>query len=131
MAQRRSRGPYIWATSLPRLITGGNSCEWAGWFKAYHQDWTKQPSDFDQAKWMLEHTALVNQERERREKLGFTVSTEKQNTFRLRGSTATPAGQPDLIAVQGNDAVVVDAKTGRPSSQRPGHDPPVRSPQGP
>ena len=27
--------PYIWATWLPRLLTGENSCEWAVWFKAH------------------------------------------------------------------------------------------------
>ena len=30
MAQKRSTGHYIWATSLPRLLTGENSCEWVG-----------------------------------------------------------------------------------------------------
>ena len=34
--------PYIWATWLPRLLTGENSCEWAVWFKAHHQDWTRR-----------------------------------------------------------------------------------------
>ena len=69
MAQKRSRGPYIWVTTLAKLLTGDNACEWAGWFKAHHQDWTKPPSDFDSATWMLEHTALVNEERESRERL--------------------------------------------------------------
>ncbi len=50
---------YIWATWLPRLLTGENSCEWAVWFKAHYQDWTKVPSDFNQAQWMLNHTTLL------------------------------------------------------------------------
>ena len=37
MATRRDF-PYIWATLLPRLLTGENACEWAGWFKAHHQN---------------------------------------------------------------------------------------------
>ena len=41
--------PLSWITWLPRLLTGENSCEWAIWFKAHFQDWTKPPSDFDQA----------------------------------------------------------------------------------
>ena len=64
---------------------------------------------------MLEHTALVNQARESREKLGYTVYTEAQNAFRLRGKFATLAGKPDLIAVKGQDVVIIDAKTGKPS----------------
>ena len=57
MAQRRSRGPYIWATTLAKLLTGENSCEWAAWFKAHYQNWQKQPSDFDSTGWMLQHTS--------------------------------------------------------------------------
>ena len=104
--------PYIWATWLAKLLTGENSCEWAGWFRAHHQDWAKPPSDFDQSKWMLDHTALVNKERESHEGWGYTVYTENQNSFRLRGRSATLAGKPDLIAVNGHDAVIIDAKTG-------------------
>ena len=107
--------PYISATSLARLLTGDASCEWAAWFKAHHRDWDKPASDFDQARWMLDHTTLLNRERERREELGYTVTAENQNSFRLRGSSATLAGKPDLIVVKGGDAVVIDAKTGKTS----------------
>ena len=37
MPQRREH-PYIWATWLPRFLTGENSCEWAVWFKANYQN---------------------------------------------------------------------------------------------
>ena len=98
---------------MAKLLTGENSCEWAGCFKAHHQSWTKPPSDFDSTTWMLEHTALVNDERAARERIGYTVHTENQNLFRLRGHTATIAGKPDLIAEKNNDVVAIDAKTGR------------------
>ena len=48
MPQRREH-PYIWATWLPRLLAGENSCEWAVWFKAHHVEGTRQPSDFGRA----------------------------------------------------------------------------------
>ena len=57
----------------------------------------------------------MNEARKSREALGYEVFTENQNSFRLRGATATLAGKPDLIAVKGNDLVVIDAKTGRSS----------------
>ena len=114
MAQRRE-SPYIWATWLSRLLAGESSCEWATWFRAHYQDWEKPPSDFDQAQWMLDHTDLVNRARESREALGYEVYTENQNSFRLRGATATLAGKPDLVAVKGSDAVIIDAKTRKPS----------------
>ena len=112
---RARESPYIWATWISRLLAGESSCEWAGWFRAHYQDWVKPPSDFDSARWMMDHTALVNQARESREALGYEVYTEDQNAFRLRGATTTLAGKPDLIAIKGGDAVIIDAKTGRPS----------------
>ena len=114
MARPREH-PYIWATWLAKLLVGENSCEWAGWFRAHHQDWAKPPSDFDQSRWMLDHTELVSKERESHEKWGYTVYTENQNAFRLRGYSATLAGKPDLIAVNNHEAVIIDAKTGKHS----------------
>ena len=114
MPQRREH-PYIWATWLPRLLTGENSCEWAIWFKARHQGWTRQLSDFDQAQWMLDHTALVNERIGNWEVGGYDVDVEAQNRFELRGRTATLAGRPDIIAHRNDEAVIVDAKTGHDS----------------
>ncbi len=107
--------PYIWTTWLPRLLTGENSCEWAIWFKAHHQSWERVPSDFDQAKWMLDHTALLNQRIANWTVGGHDVDTEAQNRFELHGKTATLAGRPDIIARREDHAVIVDAKTGHDS----------------
>ena len=112
MATRRDF-PYIWATWLPRLLTGESSCEWAVWFKAHYQDWERPPSDFNQSEWMLRHTALLNEERERWQSRGYTVTVENQNTFRLRGRTAVVVGKPDLIVDRGDDVLIIDVKTGR------------------
>ena len=86
--------PYIWTTWLPRLLTGENSCEWAIWFKA-HQGRTRALSDFDQSQWLLNHTALLNEQKSRREANGHEVRVERQNSFQLRGRTATLAGRPN------------------------------------
>lgn len=114
MARAREH-PYIWATSLARLLAGESHCEWAGWFRAHYQDWVKPTSDFDSARWMMDHTDLVKEVRESREALEYQVFTEDQNSFTLRGESATLAGKPDLIAVKENGLVVIDAKTGRPN----------------
>ena len=57
----------------------------------------------------------MNREQERLEELGYTVYVEYQNSFRLRGQQATLAGKPDLIAFNDAHAVIIDAKTGKPS----------------
>ena len=81
LAQRREH-PYIWATWLPRLLAGENSCEWAIWFKAHHQNWAKVPSDFNQAEWMLNHTSLLNEKKSQWEARRQKVYVEGQNSFR-------------------------------------------------
>ena len=53
--------PSIWATWLPKLLTGENSCEWAIWFKAHYRDWAEPPPDFNQAEWLMRHSALLNE----------------------------------------------------------------------
>ena len=54
---------------------------------------------------------------------GWSTLVEDQNYFRLRGQVATLAGKPDLIGVDGDRAIIKDAKTGQP---RPSHQAQVR-----
>ena len=110
--------PYIWTTWLSKLLTGESSCEWAIWFKAHHQGWTKQPSDFDLARWQIDHTALLADTRHKLQDSGYTVHVEAQNAFRLQGRTATLAGQPDLVVPRNDNILVIDVKTG---AERPSH----------
>ena len=105
--------PYISATWLPRLLTGEKSCEWAIWFKANYQNWTRLPSNFDQIQWLLEHTNLLNEQKLQWQDRGHEVYVESQNSFRLEGQTATLAGRPDLIVVNDDHALVIDVKSGR------------------
>ena len=107
--------PYIWTTWLPRLLTGENSCEWAVWFKAHHQDWTRTPSEFNQAEWRLNHTALLSKRKANWKHGGFDVNIKGQNSFQLRGGAAMLAGKPDLITQRDGQAVIVDVKTGHES----------------
>ena len=115
MVQLRATGPYVWVTWLPRLLSGESSCEWASWFKAQHEgwSWSRMSSDFDQSGWLMSHTALLNDQRQRWEQQGHTVLTEGQNSFNLRGSSAVLAGKPDLVARRRDEVTVIDAKTGR------------------
>ena len=124
--------PHIWTTSLPRLLTGECSCEYAAWFKAHYQRHTRQPSDFDAVQWQIEHTALLTETRDRFLASGYDVFTEIQNAFRLQGKNAVLAGRPDLLIVNGDDVLIIDVKTGqeRPSHIAPAHDLHVRPAQG-
>ena len=105
--------PYIWATWLPRLLTGERSCEWAIWFKARHQGWNRKPSDFNQADWLARHTALLNEHRDRWIQSGYDVRVENQNAFQLRGHSAILAGKPDLLVLNKDRILIIDFKTGQ------------------
>ena len=112
MPQRREH-PYIWTTWLTKLLTGESSCEWAAWFRAHHQGWERQPSDFNFAQWQIDHSALLTDTKRKFEDGGRRVHVEGQNAFRLQGRIATLAGQPDLIVPSSDDHIlIVDAKTG-------------------
>ena len=117
MAVLRRDGPYIWVTWLTRLLVGESSCEWASWFRSQHDGKTceKVPSDFDGSAWMLAHTQALTEYRHLLETQDHTVFTEGQNSFTLRGSTATLGGKPDLVAKKGSSGIIVDVKTGKPS----------------
>ena len=118
MTLSRQDGPYIWVTWLTKLLVGEKSCEWCAWFKAKHEGWSwdKQPSTFNSVAWQMDHSAQVAANRRHWEEQGYVVFTEEQNSFVLRGRSAKLAGRPDLIVKKGDDAVVVDIRTGRPSS---------------
>ena len=45
----------------------------------------------------------------------YTVFTENQNRFTLRGKTASLGGKPDLIARRGVCGTIIDVETGKPS----------------
>ena len=57
--------------------------------------------DFDQTGWLMDHTALLNELRLFWERRGYSVLTEGQNSFTVRGSSAALAGKPDLVARRG------------------------------
>ena len=122
--------PYIRATWLPRLLTDENSCEWAIWFKAHYQDWTRTPSEFNQAEWMLNHTALLNKRKANWKHGGFDVNIERQNSFELRGRSATLAGtRPHHSARRPSGHRRREERAGERQSRCPGDDLPVRHPE--
>ena len=61
MARLRRDGPYFWVTWLTKILSGENSCEWASWFRARHENgsWEEVPGDFDLAGWQMAHTACA------------------------------------------------------------------------
>lgn len=114
MPELRPGLPYIWITSLSKLLSGEHSCEWAAWFKAQHRkdSWAPTPSRTDSVEWYLRHTEMLTTTHWEWEDRGYEVFQEGQNAFRLQGRTAIVAGRPDLVAVHEDCSYIVDVKTG-------------------
>ena len=118
MTQTRT-GPYVYVTWIPRYLTGDKSCLFAAWFKANHQGYAKMPSDFNSAKWLMEHTDLMNELIAELEERGCEILIESQNSFKVESarSGAVIGGKPDVIAVYPDGRTVIyDAKTGQESA---------------
>jgi CRISPR/Cas system-associated exonuclease Cas4 (RecB family) len=105
--------PYIYVTWLSKLLAGEKFCEWAAWFQT-HNKITKRPSDFDQSSYQIDHTSLLRSTMADLEENEYTISIEAQNYFELVGQTAKLAGRPDIIARRGQEALIIDGKTGEP-----------------
>ena len=111
--------PYMPVTGISRYLTGDKSCIWAAWFKANHQNYSKMPSDFNSAKWNMEHTDLMNALVEELEERGCQIFIEKQNSFKVESarSGVVVGGTPDIIAIHPDGRTVIyDAKTGQESA---------------
>lgn len=111
MAQQRT-DPYVWVTWITKLLSGDAYCEWAAWFRT-HYTYAKRPSDFDLTAWKAQHGEMVRARVALLKSEGYTVYVGDQNKFRLRGETVTLGGSPDIVAIKGNDALVIDCKTGQ------------------
>ncbi len=106
--------PYVWTTWVTRLMAGEATCEWAAWFRAHHT-YDRLPSDFNLAKWTMEHTALLREHVVALRADGYDVFAEEQNAFKMRGQRGvTLSGKPDIVALRDNTLLVIDCKTGQP-----------------
>jgi len=111
MAQPRP-GPNVVVSWLSKQMAGEDSCRWKLWFKA-HKKFEKVPSDFNLAKWTVEHTEMLSARANELRSQGYNIFIEGQNDFKLNGKNgATLAGKADIVAIREDDACVVDCKTG-------------------
>lgn len=112
MATARRGKPYIYVTWLAKLL-GGQRCLWSAWFKAHYKYDKFEEQALDLVKWNRDHNKLMAVRQKELEADGWTVMVEEENAFKLEGEAAVVAGKPDLVAVKGDQILVVDGKTGR------------------
>jgi PD-(D/E)XK nuclease superfamily len=105
--------PYVWASWASKLLAGTVHCRWAYWYRAHYRDFARR-SDADFESWAINHARLVDVCARDMERLGYTAYVENQNHFTIRNKNGLAfAGQPDIVAVKGEEAIVIDCKTGK------------------
>ncbi len=105
---------FVWITWLVKVMAGEQSCEWASWFKAHHENYDKAPRDFDSAKWKIDHTRKLRELRIERQKKGERVFLEGENQIRYNAPHGvTVVGRPDLITIKDDSPTIYDVKTGQ------------------
>lgn len=107
--------PYVWVSWITKLLTGESTCIWSAWLRAHFQT-AKVPNGFDSNGWQVQHAALLRRTASDYEKEGYTVFTEDQNSFMLKGKTGTLSGKPDVVAVKDTTGWIIDTKTGSPKA---------------
>ncbi len=113
MTKQRS-GVYVWVTWLSRLMAGDVQCQWAPWFRSHYTAYTKAPSDFQQATWMVEHNKCLDELCKECGAQSLTYFKENQNSFTVRRGSMTIGGKPDLIALEKDSSYTIyDVKTGQ------------------
>ena len=107
--------PYIWASSISKLMSGDCQCQWAMWFRAHYKH-TKLPSNLEA--WQVTHNKLVLRRKDELIGDGFRVYVEAQNHFTLpsKDKKVKIGGRPDIIAVKSNNIVIEECKTGLPKN---------------
>lgn len=108
--------PSIWVSHLAQILAGSAHCRWAAWFRARSR-YDRLPSSFDSTGWQVQHTSMLAAFNSSLRTDGYTVTLEQQNRFCLTSHGISVAGKPDLVAVRGSEALVVDCKTGSPQPQ--------------
>jgi len=114
---RPRTAPYVWVTWITKLLAGEQSCKFHLWFRSNHLGYSKVPNTFNLSKWCEDHTELIEKRKTELEDQGYEVFLEDQNSFCLEGkSGAKISGKADIVAVRGDDMLVIDCKTGQQRS---------------
>lgn len=109
--------PYIHPSWLAKYISGDRQCSYAMYGQANYK-LPKPDSNFDIEGYKLRHQEALDVHAEELRQAGYTVHTEDVNAFKLTSRIgAVISGQPDIVAIRGEEVLIVDIKTGKPASK--------------
>lgn len=111
---KRRNQAYIHPSWLAKALAGDRQCLFSLHLQANFYI-PKGESDFDLEGYKLKHQAVLMQYVDVLEGEGYTVHTEDTNSFRVTTKTgAVISAKPDVVAIQEDEVLVVDIKTGKP-----------------
>ena len=118
MSKTKRDHAYLWVTWVSKMMAGACNCHWSLWMKAHYKDLPTQERGEDKddhiRDWTANHVALLNETKAEYEANGYTCYTEDQAGFCMVGKTGVSvAGKCDLVCIKGDEAVVIDIKTGK------------------
>ena len=98
-------------------MAGDVQCQWASWFRSHYMGYTKAPSDFQLATWIVEHNQYLDVLCKECSTKSLTYFKENQNDFKVKRRSMTIGGKPDLIVLENDKSYTVyDMKTGKPKA---------------
>jgi hypothetical protein len=116
MSEPRRGKPYVYVTWLSALLAGSDRCWWRTWYQAIHK-YAKLPEDPERAaflaEWTKTHDAMTETRAAGLRAEGWAIKVEDEAAFKIRGAGGDLAGKPDIVAMKGNDVLVIDCKSGR------------------
>jgi hypothetical protein len=114
VAVRRDQ-PYLYPTWLAKAMAGEVSCDWATWYRVHFRDWSRPPTDFDEAKYTMEHTRLSREMRAKRDLTSEKLFVERQGSFWYTHPTGIRiSGTPDLVSLSPQGNCIYEAKAFTP-----------------
>ena len=109
------KSPYIWVTWLAKVMSGDVTCHWQSWFQSHNQLTEKQSGDFDSAGWVMSHTKMLTEFKDKLIEEGYIPLIEQSINYKIPNSNIEIAGKPDCVIEEGDDVTIYDCKTGKES----------------
>ena len=109
--------PSVWAKNLAKFLSGDDHCWYKLWLQSmYRIDKVPQtPEDTARMRGhMARHEAIATRRAEELRAQGYVVKTEDDTAFKVEGRSADLTGKCDIVAMKDGQALVVDAKGGKP-----------------
>lgn len=117
MADRRRSRASVWAKGLAKFLSGEDHCWYKVWLQSTH--WIEKipqtPEDTARMRGHMDkHEAIAKRRAVVLRAAGYVVKMEDDTSFKVEGRTADLTGKCDIVAMKDGQALVVDAKGGRP-----------------